>query len=156
MTDERPDLHAVPVAETGRAGENDSDLEDGLTPAESVFVRALVDGASVEDAANAAAISARTGRRWRHRPAVVAALREHSRASVQQATAVLASGATKAALSLVAIADDKRKASAPVVQASRAILEFASKGCELAEIEERLATLEQQIANTPGTFRGKA
>jgi hypothetical protein len=152
----RPDLHAVPVAETGRLGENDSDLEDGLTPAESVFVRSLVDGASVEDAASVAGISARSGRRWRHKPAVVAALREHSRASVAQATAVLASGSTRAALSLVAIADDKRKASAPVVQAARAVLEFASKGTELADIEERLTTLEQQIANTPGTFRGRA
>ena len=144
------------TSETVRSGENEDELEDGLNPRESAFVRALIDGSTIDEASKVVDICGRTGRRWRQRPAVVAVLREHSRASVAQATAVLASGATKAALSLVAIADDKRKASAPVVQAARAVLEFASKGTELADIEERLTTLEQQIANTPGTFRGRA
>jgi len=140
------------TSETVRSGENEDELEDGLNPRESTFVRALIDGLTVDEASKLVDICGRTGRRWRRKSAVVAHLREHARTSVQQATAVLAGGATRAALSLVAIADDKAKASAPRVQAARACLEFASKGTELADIEERLTTLEQQIANTP--FRG--
>ena len=144
------------TSETVRSGEIEDELEDGLNPRESTFVRALIDGLTIDEASKLVDIVGRTGRRWRRKPAVVAALRDHARASVQQATAVLVGGATRAALSLLGIADEKRKVSASVVAASRAILEFASKGTEIAEIEERLGALEEQIANTHGTFRGKA
>ena len=141
------------TSETVRLGENEDELEDGLNPRESTFVRALIDGLTIDEASKLVDIVGRTGRRWRRKPAVVAALRDHARASVQQATAVLAGGATRAALSLVAIADDKRKASAPVVQAARACLEFASKGTELAELQQEVAEIRARLDQEPRNRR---
>jgi len=142
------------TSETVRPGEIEDELEDGLNPRETAFVRALIDGSTIDEASKLVDITGRSGRRWRHKPAVVQALRDHARTSVQQAVAVLASGTTRAALSLVAIADDKTKASAPRVQAARACLEFASKGTELAALQEQVTEIRAQLAALPSNRRG--
>jgi hypothetical protein len=159
-----PDLHVVEPPQFSQDGQKrpggeaaDGEQDDGLDPRETAFVTALLDGCSVEEAGKVVGIAPRSARRWRHRPAVVTALREASRASVAQATAVLAAGATKAATALIGIANGTIKAGAPRVQAARACLEFASKGTDLQEIEEQIRELKAQLSgpSAPFTTTGK-
>ena len=116
-----------------------------------MFATALARGGSVEDAAKEAGISARTGRRWRRRPEIQVELRAFARAAVGQAMATLASGATRAAVSLTEIAAGTRNAVAPQVATARAVLEFAVQTVEVQELMDRVADLEARLPKDGGS-----
>jgi hypothetical protein len=154
-----PDLHlleAVPADECGQpkaeAADAGPDDEARLSPKEIRFCDALAAGETSCQAAKLAGITDRTGRRWRQRPEIQAAVRARLNDSLGAARAILACGAARAATGLVSMSDGSEEASAPRVSAARAVVEGATRLVEIEEIESRLAALEQQQANTP--FRG--
>jgi hypothetical protein len=146
------DLEAT-VAEDDRSYEDHDGGEDGLSPEKTRFVEAIVEGQSVADAAKVAGRSPRTGRRWKTEPEVAGAIRARLSEAMAQARAVLAAGSVRAARSLVSMADGSAEPAR--VSAAKAVIESASRLCEIQELEERLAELEEQLA-LDGTRKGRA
>jgi molybdenum-dependent DNA-binding transcriptional regulator ModE len=121
--------------------------ERSLSARQSRFAEALAEGATIADGAKAAGISYRTGKRWRHLPAVEEACRLRARENLSQARATLAAGAGRAAASLVRMATDDRRADAAKVSAAVKTLELSARLVEFDELSERLAALEAQEGN---------
>jgi hypothetical protein len=154
---DKPDLHLLEAAPADKSGQSDGDEADAgpddearLSPKESRFVDALAAGETSCQAAKLAGISARTGRRWRQQFEIQSALRSRLNDSLGAARAILACGAARAATALVSMADGSEPAEAPRVAAARAVCDGAVKLCEVAELEARLAALEQQLTATNG------
>jgi len=74
----------------------------------------------------ACGITTRTGRRWRQRPEIQAAVRSRLNDSLGSARAILAQGSARAARSLVDMSDGESDATSPKVAASRAVIESAT------------------------------
>lgn len=134
------------VAENGRPEDDRDDGVEALSPEKTRFVEAIAEGKSVADAAMAAERSARTGRRWKAEPEVAAAIRARLTENLAQARAVLASGAARAARSLVDMADGTKAADAPTVSAARAVVESVGRLVELHELEQDLAEVKAMLA----------
>jgi len=157
MSDERPDLRVVevvPADETGQSGGDEADAgpddEARLSPKETRFIEALAAGETSCQASKLAGITDRTGRRWRQRPEIQAAVRARLNDSLGAARAILACGAARACSALVTMADGSEPAEAARVSACRAVTEGAVKLCEVAELEARLAALEEQLTSNGG------
>ena len=155
-----PDLHlleAVPADECGQpkaeAADAGPDDEARLSPKEIRFCDALAAGETSCQAAKLAGITDRTGRRWRQRPEIQAAVRARLNDSLGAARAILACGAARACSALVTMADGSEPAESARVSACRAVTEGAVKLCEVAELEARLAALEAQLTNDGGEPR---
>ena len=140
-----PDLHlleAVPADECGQpkaeAADAGPDDEARLSPKEIRFCDALSAGETSCQASKLAGITDRTGRRWRQRPEIQAAVRARLNDSL---------GAARACSALVTMADGSEPAESAHVSACRAVTEGAVKLCEVAELEARLAALEAQLTN---------
>ena len=156
MSDERPDLRVVevvPADETGQSGGDEAeagpDDEARLSPKEIRFVDALAAGETSCQASKVAGVTDRTGRRWRQRPEIQAAVRARLNDSLGAARAILACGAARAATGLVSMADGSEPAESPRVSAARAVVEGATRLVEIEEIESRLAEVEAQLATQP-------
>jgi phage terminase small subunit len=150
---EAPDLHllqSVPaVSETGQIPGDDEGDTESLSARETSFVDALAAGATPREAATQVGISDRTGRRWRQKPEIQAAVRSRLNDSIAVAKSILASGAAKAATGLVAMASGEAEADAARVSACRATVEGATKLCELDELQARLSELESRLSEQP-------
>jgi HD-like signal output (HDOD) protein len=156
---ERPDLRVVPVAPDGLAAPSDSTQadEDAFTPdplnaRENLLVDSIAAGESLADSATAAGISYRTARRWRLKPHLAEAIRNRVSENLAQTRAILSAGSSRAARGLVAMADPQgaTEPNSARVSAARGVLESAMKLAELEDVIERLAKLEEQLANQPG------
>jgi hypothetical protein len=134
------------LAQTGPAQEDEGQDPEGLDGRENAFVDAVASGHSLKDGATAAGIGYRTAKRWHKRPEIVAAIRLRVSENLAQARAVLASGASRAARSLVDMSDGARVADAPTVSAARAVVEAASRLVEVEEMERRLSELEARLS----------
>jgi hypothetical protein len=151
-----PDLHlleAVPADECGQpkaeAADAGPDDEARLSPKETRFVEALAAGETSCQASKVAGVTDRTGRRWRQRPEIQAAVRARLNDSLGAARAILACGAARACSALVTMADGSEPAESPRVSAARAVVEGATRLVEIEEIESRLAEVEAQLAAQP-------
>jgi hypothetical protein len=117
------------------------------TKADSTLLLALACGATVEAAARQAGLSQRTVYRrlaqteFRQR---ISALRADM---VQRASGALTAAATEAVRTLLALQKDS-VAAAVRLGAARAILEIGIKMREVADLEGRIAALEEQLAVT--------
>jgi phage terminase small subunit len=140
MTD--PNLLAV----DGQIHDDDDAAGEGLNPREILFVDALALGHTLGDAAIAASISARSGRRWKAKPEIAAAIRVRMTENIAVGRAILAAGMSKAATGLVAMASGEAVADSARVSACRAVVENATKLVEIDEMTARLEQLEAQIA----------
>ena len=157
-TDEEtpPDLHAMPpVSDAGgqpdaEAEADSQDAEGRLSVREIRFCDLLATGETSCQASKAVGVTDRTGRRWRLRPEIQAAVRSRLNDSVGAARSIMACGAARAATGLVAMADGSEPAESPRVSAARAVVEGATRLVEIEEIEARLAELEARLANQPG------
>jgi hypothetical protein len=116
----------------------------GLTPRESRFVDGLARGEPMEKCCTLAGISPRTGRRWRVKAHVAAAVRARIAADMAAARAVLSSGSSRAAAALVAMADGTATADAARATAASRVLDHATKLHETVELEGRIAALEAE------------
>jgi hypothetical protein len=116
--------------------------------AEDVLLLALACGATVEAAAGQCRLSERTVYRRLADPDFRRRLQAVRADMVQRAAGLLTAAAVEAVKTLLEL----QKASAPYavrLGAARAVLELGTKLREAADLEERLAALEQQLAGTP-------
>jgi phage terminase small subunit len=146
-----------PVAADGQIQDDDDAAGEELNPREILFVDGLALGRTLGDAATAAGISARSGRRWKTKPEIAAAIRVRMSENIAVGRAILAAGMSKAATGLVAMASGEALADSARVSACRAVVENATKLIEIDEMVARLEQLEEQIAkctSTPG-YRGR-
>jgi hypothetical protein len=140
------------MAPSGPTQDDDDEDPEGLSAKEEAFVDAVAAGLSLKDGATTAGIGYRTAKRWHKRPEIAAAVRVRVSEGLAQARAVLASGASRAARSLVDMSDGKRPGYAPRVSAARAVVESASRLCEVQDLEARLAELETRLQANTGRF----
>jgi hypothetical protein len=133
------------VSESERSAGVETDEREALTAQELAFVEALARGDTIREAAEANHLAYSTGRRWRRRPELQAAIRELARDAVQAGTLALGQGAKTAATTLRQIAAGKARAAGPRVTACRAILEIGLRVLEVEELEARVQALEASL-----------
>jgi hypothetical protein len=140
------------VTADGRfSADRDEDTER-LSPLENRFVLLVAEGSTTDEAATTLGKSARTLRRWKRRPDIAEAIRARSDEQMTIARAVLSSGAVRAARELSRLAE-KATPDHARVSACRVILERATEQAEIAELEVKLAELEQKLGpRKGGTF----
>lgn len=116
----------------------------GRQNANDALLIALACGATIENAARKASVSSRTAHRRLADPAFRRQLGELRSDMVQRAAAVLTAAALEAVKTLMALQD---AVIPPAVRlgAARAILELGPRLRESAELETRIATLEEQL-----------
>jgi hypothetical protein len=149
-----PTLTVVPpMTESGQNPPEDEGEDDGLSARETRFCDALAAGRGPAEAAREINLSDRSGRRWRKKPEIVAAVRARLAENIATGKSILAAGMAKAATGLVAMASGKARPNSARVAACRAVTDGAVKLCELAELQAQLADLQQQIVNMPGGQR---
>jgi phage terminase small subunit len=151
---DKPELQAAPpAAKRGRPGvEHEADGKEGeprLSPRETRFVDALAAGETSCQAAKVASVSDRTGRRWRLRPEIQAAVRSRLNDSLASARAILAQGSARAARSLVDMSDGESDATSPKVAASRAVIDQATALASIEDLQAEVEAIKQQLADLP-------
>ena len=121
--------------------------------AEQALLQALACGATVESAARKAGISERTAYRRLHNPAFVQQLRQLRADMVQRAAGMLTGASLGAIKTLVDLQQDATVPPAVRRGAARDVLGLAIKYRETADLEERVAGLEEGLANTESSER---
>jgi hypothetical protein len=115
----------------------------------------LACGATKESAARQAGVSVRTVHRRMADPEFCSELQALRADMVQRTAGALTAAGTAAVQTMLELM--KAPASGPVrLGAARAVLELGLKVREMAEFEERLAVLEQQLAQKTPVSRGRA
>jgi hypothetical protein len=115
--------------------------------ADQALLLALACGATVENAARKAGISERTAYRRLDNPAFVQQLQK-LRADLVQRTAGMLSGAGLGAVkTLVDLQQDASVPAAVRRGSARDVLEFGIKYREAADLEQRIAALEERLAD---------
>jgi hypothetical protein len=120
--------------------------------ADEALLRGLACGATVDSAARAAGISARTAHRRLKEEVFQKRLREVRAEIVQRTAGMLTGSGLEAGKTLVSLLDPTNP---PTVRhgAARTILEFGLRLRENAEMEERIVALEARAAQgDPGTI----
>jgi hypothetical protein len=118
--------------------------------ADQALLQALACDATVENAARKAGLSERTAYRRLDKPAFVQQLQK-LRAELVQRTAAMLSGAGLGAVkTLVDLQQDPAAPAAVRRGSARDVLELGIKYREAAELEPRVAALEERLANREG------
>jgi hypothetical protein len=120
-----------------------------ITAKQERTVLALLVRPTIQAAAEATGIGQRTLYRWLKEPAFKRAYREARREAVSQAVAQLQQAAAGAVTTLSAIVQDANAPAAVRVSAAKTVLELALKGQEQADLEHRLAALEEATSDEP-------
>lgn len=116
---------------------------DPLTPSQQKALAALLVCPTIEEAAKQGRVGARSLYRWLAEDTVFqSAYRRARREAVEKAIASLQQGADVAVKMLREIAQDKTAPSSSRVAACGKILDYAVKGVELVDFEERLQAIE--------------
>jgi hypothetical protein len=106
------------------------------------FHDAMMSCATVALAAKAVGVSARTATRWLKSREFAEAYREARKATMGSVAALLRAGSIGAAEALIQIAKDPEGAPTARTSAGRAVLDGLLRLSEIAELEERVKTLE--------------
>jgi hypothetical protein len=117
---------------------------------DEVLLSALACGATVDSAAHAAGMSARTVHRRLQEPAFQGRLQQARTDMIQRTAAML----TAAGLESVKTLLNLQQAASPAgvrLGAARSILELGAKLREASELAQRLASLEAQVHEARGT-----
>jgi hypothetical protein len=115
--------------------------------AEQAFLSALAFGATVEQAARKAGIGERTAYRRLAEPAFRARLDEIRRETMKRTSGMLSGAALGAVKTLVDLQQDVSVPAAVRRGAARDVLEMNVKYRDSAEIEQRVAALEDRLAD---------
>jgi hypothetical protein len=154
MDAEKPPIRLLEaVSDSGRNPDEEDEATEALSAREIRFVDALAVGRSPSEAANEIGLSDRSGRRWRRKPEIIEAIRARLSENIATGKSILAAGMAKAATGLVSMASGETKADPGRVSACRAVTEGAVKLCELADLQQQLGALKEQIAALPGNKR---
>jgi hypothetical protein len=125
--------------------------DDGLSVADRRFIDMSASGEfSMEDMAAKLSVSSRTLRRWKARPAVASAIRARVAEGMALARAVLAAGASRAAVELVGLAETATPDHARIA-ACVAVVSNATKLTELEDLQTEIAAIRTTLAALPGT-----
>jgi hypothetical protein len=117
----------------------------GRKNADEQLLMALACGATIENAARSAGVSQTTVYRRMNDPDFAARLRQMRSDMVQRTAGALTAAATEAVRTLLEL--QKQPTPAAVrLGAARAVLEIGVKLREVAELEDRIAALEEQVA----------
>ena len=111
----------------------------------SLAVAALLNSPTIAHAAQSAGISESTLTRWLREESFLAEYRLAQREALRQAIATLQAAAGSAVTVLRAAMLDLSASPAARVMAARAVLEFSFRGAEIADLQERLETIEAQL-----------
>jgi transposase-like protein len=117
-------------------------------------VAALLSQRSIEDAARAIGISARTLRRWLKMPEFCEFYRQARGETLTQATARLQQASGPAATTLLKVMVDPNVPASSKVRAAQCVLERAQKGFELEDLEMRIARLEASERESKPRHKG--
>lgn len=118
--------------------------------ADRTLLQALACGATVENAARKAGMSERTAYRRLDDPVFLNQL-EQLRAEMVLRTAGMLTGAGMGAVKvLVELQNDAAQPAAVRRRSARDVLEMGLKFREIAQLEQRLAAIEAQLAGVPG------
>lgn len=123
--------------------------DQALSPPQIRAIEALLAHETQAEAAKAARVGQRSIRRWLTQDPFRTALARQRTRLLEDAGAVLARGASKAAASLVRMATGDMKASAPRVAAARAVLDIAIKAAELDDVMKQVAELQALADQEP-------
>jgi len=119
----------------------------GKKKIDAALIAALAWGATIESAAQKANVSERTVYRRLTDPAFQERLTNLRSETLQRAAAILTAASLEAVKTLVALQNPSVPA-AVRLGAARSILEFGAKLRESAELERRIAALEQRHSQT--------
>lgn len=119
-----------------------SQADDKLTPKQVKLITALLEGRTLEQAAEAAGVAYITAKRWRRDPDVIAELADARRELIAGALDVLTVGARAAAGELLALLRDKTVSPMVRLRAAEAVLERLHRWVELEDLDARLKALE--------------
>ena len=125
-----------------------SDADAGLSAREVRFCDLLATGTAPAEAARLAGIAERSGRRWRQKARIQAAIRSRLNDSIAVCRSVLAQGAATAARALVDMATGEVEAEAARVSAARAVVENTMRLVDMEQIEAQIAELAAQLSGT--------
>ena len=106
-------------------------------------IAALLSQRSIDDAARACGIGARTLIRWLKLPEFNAAYREARRAAVSQSAARLQQATSAAVSTLLKVMVDPSTPASTRVRAADSVLGHSAKAIEIEDIEARVAELER-------------
>lgn len=116
-----------------------------LTAKQELAVVSLSQGRSQTQTATSTGIGLRTIQRWCQQPEFQAAIRTAQKEAYDQAIAKLVVCSSGAVAVLGSIASDAANPASARVAACRAILDAAYRGYAQAELERRVAELEEQL-----------
>jgi hypothetical protein len=114
---------------------------------------ALVSQRSIEDAARACNVPARTLYRWLKEHEFDAAYRAARRQAYGQSISRLQQGSTAAATTLLKVMVDLATPPSTRVRAAEAVLNHAAKAIEIEDLDARLRELEMAVESNKGGRR---
>ena len=106
-------------------------------------IAALLSQRSIDDAARACGVGARTLIRWLKLPEFNAAYRDARRAAVSQSVARLQQATGAAVSTLLKVMVDPNTPASTRVRAADSVLDHSAKSIEIEDIEVRVAELER-------------
>jgi len=106
-------------------------------------IAALLSQRSIEDAARACGVGARTLIRWLKLPEFNAAYRDARRAAVSQSVARLQQATGAAVSTLLKVMVDPSTPPSTKVRAADSVLDHSAKAIEIEDLEARLSDLER-------------
>ena len=116
-------------------------------------IAALLSQRSIEDAARACGVGARTLIRWLKLPEFAAAYREARRAAFSQSVARLQQATGAAVSTLLKVMIDPATPASTRVRAADSVLDHSAKAIEIEDIEARVSELERAAAVSEGGRR---
>ena len=106
-------------------------------------IAALLNHKSIEDAATAVGVAAKTLLRWLKEPQFQTSYRDARRQAVGQATARLQQATGAASLTILKLMVDPKVPAAVRLRAADCVFDHAAKAIEIEDIEARVTELER-------------
>ncbi len=119
---------------------------ESLTPKQELLLVALLATGEAKRAAEQAGVSETSAWRWLHLPTFQARYRQARRDLVEVAMSQLQADCGAAARVLREVAEDASVLASSRVAAAKTILELSIKAVELSDLAERVARLEELLA----------